>query len=373
MKAARVAKIIEIGPYPPPRAGWSIRIGFVRERLEELGHDCQALNIGKNRKIPSDRYITVRSGIDYLFKTFRYAARGYTIHMHTNGDGPLGFLLALIAVLAGCLCCRRIVLTMHAGTHQRYFPRERSKYFLPVLYLMFKLPKTIICNNEAVKQKIVKYGVSPDKIFPIQAFGSSYLESMAEAGDTSLPKKVEAFIAERDPLIFTYAFMREGYHLGAMVECLRLLKLQMPQLGCIVIGSLEDNEPPVYKRIFEQIHEADLIETFCFAGDLSHDQFMQLMRKSKLYLRTPTSDGQCSSVFECLTLGIPVVAAENNNRPQGVITYMPDDPQAMYDAVRDVLANHSRYCARIVAPEVRDTVGEEAEVLIAAALGKMGS
>jgi hypothetical protein len=67
------------------------------------------------------------------------------------------------------------------------------------------------------------------------------------------------------------------------------------------------------------------------------------------------------------------VAAENNNRPQGVITYMPDDPQAMYDAVRDVLANHSRYCARIVAPEVRDTVGEEAEVLIAAALGKMGS
>ena len=134
MKSSRVAKILEVGPYPPPRAGWSIRIQFVRERLEEMGHDSQALNLGKNRKIPDPRYITVQSGLDYLFKTLRYAARGYTMHMHANGDGPIGFLLTLISAFAGCVFFRRIVLTMHAGTHQRYFPIERSKYFFPILY-----------------------------------------------------------------------------------------------------------------------------------------------------------------------------------------------------------------------------------------------
>ncbi len=370
MKPERVAKILEVGPYPPPRAGWSIRIGFVRERLEEMGHDSQALNLGKNRKIPDSRYITVNSGLDYLLKTFRYAARGYTMHMHTNGDGPIGFVLTLIAAVAGCIFCRRIVLTMHAGTHQRYFPRERSKYFLPIFYFMFKLPKAIICNNEAVKEKIVEYGISPEKVFPIQAFGTSYIQSDQPTGNVPLPEKVEAFFAAHDAVIFTYVFMREGFYLDTLIEGLKLLKTERPSLGCIVVGSLDDNEPPVKKRIFEQIDAARLEPNLCFAGDLSHEAFMKLMQKSKLYLRTPTSDGQCSSVFECLLLGIPVVAAENNNRPESVVTYPADDPQAMCAAVCEVLANHSDYCKKIVAPEVRDTVGEESQLLIAAALGE---
>jgi len=370
MKPERVAKILEVGPYPPPRAGWSIRIGFVRERLEEMGHDSQALNLGKNRKIPDPRYITVNSGLDYLLKAFRYAARGYTMHMHTNGDGPIGFLLTLISAVAGCIFCRRIVLTMHAGTHQRYFPRERSKHFFPVLYLIFKLPKAIICNNQAVKEKIMEYGISPKKIFPIQAFGTSYVQSNESPEEASLPENVEAFFADHDAVIFTYVFMREGFYLDTLVEGLKLLKSQRPNLGCVIVGSLEDNEPPVKARIFEQIDAAQLQSNLCFAGDLSHDAFMKLMQKSKLYLRTPTTDGQCSSVFECLLLGTPVVAAENNNRPEGVFTYPADDPQAMSAAVLEVLDNHAEACDQIIAPEVRDTVGEEARLLVAAALGE---
>ena len=69
-------------------------------------------------------------------------------------------------------------------------------------------------------------------------------------------------------------------------------------------------------------------------------------------------------------LGTPVVAAENNNRPDGVFTYPADDPQAMSAAVLEVLDNHAEACDQIVAPEVRDTVGEEAQLLVAAALGE---
>jgi len=369
VKSSRVAKILEVGPYPPPRAGWSIRIQFVRERLEEMGHDSQALNLGKNRKIPDPRYITVQSGLDYLFKTLRYAARGYTMHMHANGDGPIGFLLTLISAFAGCVFFRRIVLTMHAGTHQRYFPIERSKYFFPILYLMFKLPKAIICNNEAVKEKITEYGISPKKIYPIQAFGTSYLESDSSTEDASLPENINAFFEDRDSVIFTYIFMREGFYLDTLVDGLKLLKEKKPKFGCVIVGSLDDNEPPVKKRIMEKIEAADLKSTLCYAGDLSHDAFMALMHKSKLYLRTPTTDGQCSSVFECLSLGTPVVAAENDNRPPSVYTYPADDAQALCAAVMRVLENHAEACSQIVAPEVRDTVGEESRLLVNAALG----
>ena len=235
---------------------------------------------------------------------------------------------------------------------------------------MFKLPKAIICNNEAVKEKITGYGISPEKIFPIQAFGTSYIQMDEPGGDVPLPEKVEAFFTNHDAVIFTYVFMREGFYLDTFIEGLKRLKAERPNLGCVVVGSLDDNEPPVKKRIFEQIDAAHLEPNLCFAGDLSHEAFMKLMQKSKLYLRTPTTDGQCSSVFECLLLGTPVVAAENNNRPKSVITYPADDPQAMCAAVCKVLENHSHTCKQIIAPEVRDTVGEESQLLIAAALGE---
>ncbi|MEK6249426.1 MAG: hypothetical protein N2C12_14690, partial [Planctomycetales bacterium] len=131
MKKSRLARVMEIGPFPPPLAGWSIRIRFVKNKINALGHECQVLNIGKSRKIPSDQYITVRNRFDYVVKSFYYAAKGYTHHMHTNGDGPVGFMLALIAAVAGFVCGRRIVLSLHAGTQQRYFPRNRSKIFRP--------------------------------------------------------------------------------------------------------------------------------------------------------------------------------------------------------------------------------------------------
>jgi glycosyltransferase involved in cell wall biosynthesis len=185
-----------------------------------------------------------------------------------------------------------------------------------------------------------------------------------------LPEAVEEFIAERDPVLFTYAFMREGFYLATLVAGLELLTLQKPNLGLVFVGALEDNEPAVKRRIFEQIGKAQLEQNLCYAGDLSREQFFKLMRQSKLYLRTPTTDGQCSSVFESLALRVPVVAAENNNRPPGVVTYVADDPHAMCQAVLQVLAQHQAYCERIVVPELRDTIGEETDVLIAAALGK---
>lgn len=361
----RVAKILEVGPYPPPLAGWSIRIRYVREYLNRAGHDCRALNIGKMRKIPSEEYITVRNRFDYIWKTFYYAARGYTMHMHVNGDGPVGLLLAMIAAVAGCVCFRRIVLTLHAGIDQRYFPRDRSKHFLPLIYLLFRFSKKIICNNEAVKEKIVEFGISPKKVVPIKAFSTAYVEEQ----DVSLPSHVEEFFAAQDPVIFTYFFLREGFHLDAFVDGLRLLVDDYPQFGIVNAGALEDFEAPVKERILRQIDEQGLDKHICFSGDLEHDQFLMLARRSKLYLRTPTSDGESSSVLEALTLGVPVVAAENDNRPPSVITYQHKSGEDLRDKVVHVLENHQEVRDQIVKPPVRDTVADEAAVLIQASLG----
>src|SRR5262249_7134480 len=60
-------------------------------------------------------------------------------------------------------------------------------------------------------------------------------------------------------------------------------------------------------------------------GNLGHDEFLTLLSRSLAYVRTPVCDGVSASVLESLTLGVPVVASENGDRPAGVVTYRETD------------------------------------------------
>ena len=361
----RVGRILEVGPYPPPLSGWSVRIRFVKHRIEAMGHVCTALNIGKSRLIPSEKYVPVRNGLDYILKILWYSANGYTIHMHSNGDAGLkGWLLALWAEIVGFLFCRRSVLSFHAGTHQVFFPRERSGRFTQVLWLLFKLPKLIFCDNDAVREKIREYGIDKGKIRPFQTFGTQYVEH----NEAELPRHVESFMCRYDPVVFTYATLRPGYYLDTMADGFRMIRERWPRAGLMFTGALIDSEEPVRTQVTAQLKKTGLGDCVCFADDLSHDQFLTLLGRSRLYLRTPTTDGECASVLESLVLRVPVVAAENYRRPPGVVTYAADDPRDLCEKVCAVLSDHERYRSAITSPATCDTVGEEAETLIRAAL-----
>ena len=69
----QVARILEITSYPPPRAGWGVRVEHVRRSLERDGHECVVLNIGANRRVPSTEYVTVSGLVDYMWKVLRYS------------------------------------------------------------------------------------------------------------------------------------------------------------------------------------------------------------------------------------------------------------------------------------------------------------
>jgi hypothetical protein len=108
-------KILEISSYPPPRAGWGVRVEFLKKYLEAQGHECVVLNIGTNRMVPSDEYETVMGGLDYVRKVWRFARQGYVAHVHVNGASMKGFVLAIVAEIVSLLCGRRCFLTFHAG------------------------------------------------------------------------------------------------------------------------------------------------------------------------------------------------------------------------------------------------------------------
>ena len=98
------ARILEITSYPPPRAGWGIRVEHLKKRLEREGHTCVVLNIGASRKIPSTEYETVFGPGDFVRKTWRFCREGFVAHVHANGDSPTGLALALTGQLVALAC-----------------------------------------------------------------------------------------------------------------------------------------------------------------------------------------------------------------------------------------------------------------------------
>lgn len=355
MENIQKAKILEISSYPPPRAGWGVRIMFVRKYLQEMGHTCQVLNIGQSRMIKSPEYEDVQSGSDYFKKVRWHVKNGYLIHTHLNGDSEKGLILALIAEFYSLFFGKRSVLTFHAGPVQRMFPKEKSKLMAPFYALVFALPQKIICNNEAVKKNIMGYGVPAKKIEAIPAFSVQYLDYEP----FTLDDKLLEFIKNHSPVIVSYFFLRPEFFVASMFEGIKALSEKLPGLGLILIGGDTRND-----EVIQMVAQAGLSEHVYHAGDVAHDQFMTLLEKADIYLRTPQKDGVCSSVLESLSLKTPVVASENGSRPESVVNFKTDDAVDIQEKLEVTWKNYAFLAENITPPKIRDTVKEEADLLL---------
>ncbi len=351
-------KILEIGPYPPPNSGWSVRIKFLKEALVSEGHDCQVLNLGQYRKIKSPEYIDVQSGLDYLMKLVLLRLKGYNFHVHMNAQAVKGPILSLLALLGSLLTFSRAVLTFHGGIEQLYFPRRNGKKMYGIVYLNFLLSKLIICNNDQIKKEIWQFGpfINRSKIHPVQAFSVQYLNYQ----EVELPVEIENFLKAKKHIILCYIVLRKGFFIETLVDFIRRVR---SEVGIILTGirSIEDEE---ITDVAEQLKELEQRGLILMVEDLDHDEFMTLLNKSDIYLRTPISDGVTSSVLEALSLKVPVVASENGRRPEGVITYKAGDVDDLENKVSYVLGNIDEIKRSIYSPPIRDTVLEEVELLV---------
>jgi len=349
-----VTKVLQITSYPPPRAGWGMRVYFIKQEMEKNGDICEVLNIGKGRFLTGRDFVPVLGGLDYVKKVFRYRIKGYKIHMHLNGDSPKGFVLTILAEIISMLTFRRPIITFHAGPVQLYFPKFKAPLLTPMYKFIFHSAKYIICNNEEVKKNIMSYGIKGKKIFPIPSFSPQYLEFEPK----ELDSKIGKVFREKYPVIVNYVYFRPEFFIEGMIKCFRQFKQKYPNAYLIIIGHEEGSE-----EIKELIKNLGLEDLVYFVGDVDHDTFLTLLKKATLYLRTPVKDGVCSSVLEALALEIPVVASENGSRPEGVITYENGNIEDMVEKLSFVVENDAEIRGNLKRPDIEDTVAKEVELI----------
>jgi len=349
-----VTKVLHITSYPPPRAGWGMRVYFLKQEMEKNGDVCDVLNIGKGRFLTGHDFVPCFSGWDFLKKVIQYRLKGFLIHMHLNGDSPKGFILTLIAQLVSFFTFRRSVITFHAGPVQLYFPQFKAPHLTPMYKLIFALSKCIICNYQPVKEKIIGYGVKPEKIFTIQSFSRQYLNFEKISLNGPLMGLFENYF----PVIVTYVYHRPEFFREQMIEAFHQFKKHFPPAVLLIVGYEEGSED--LKKLISNLGLTDAVY---FTGDLDHDTFLTLLQKSTFYWRTPVKDGICSSVLEALALKTPVVASENGTRPAGVITYNNDDLQDIVEKLIYVSKNYQKIKEQLPEPEIPDTVTTEIELI----------
>ena len=353
------AQVLEIGAHPPPRGGWSIRIEMLKNHLNAQGHHCVVLNIGRSRTIPSDQYETVVGPWDFVSKVRKYARMGFVAHTHANGEVNKGLALALTAQFINRWYGTPCVLTFHAGIDQAYFPREKSPLMAPLFRLLFSIPRRIVCNSESVRQKIAEYGVPATKVRAIPAFTRQYLDFER----VPLTPVAEDFLARHQSVILCYIRLQPGYFLDVLLDGFARVAARRSDAGLLVVGVDDGREERLWEAIGRTDGRSGLAGRICAIGDVDHDEFLTLLTRSSLYLRTPTSDGIASSVLEALALRVPVVGSDNGSRPAGTITYPATDAVALADRVCATLERRDEIAAAIVPPPLPDTLADEIALL----------
>jgi glycosyltransferase involved in cell wall biosynthesis len=353
----RQEKILQIGNYPPPMCGWAMQTKLVTDELRRRGHLCAVLKINENRKMKDPAYQDVQGGFDYAFKVMGHALAGYRLNVHLNGQSAKGYILALIATLTGRTAFRPTLITFHGGLGQAYFPRQDSLRLRWAFRFLFLLAGGIACDNDSVRQAIVSYGINPGKIAAIETFSSQYVQFQPLA----LPQEVDAFLKVHSPVFFCYVSFRPEYRLDVLRAAMARVRQQQPRAGFIWLGF--PARELLNARQFADSWSISERQSLLLLGNLTHDEFLTLMSRCHASVRTPICDGVAASVLESLALGVPVVASENGQRPQGVITYDELDAVGLAAKLEFVAEHHAAIKASLRQPEPADNVKRMADWL----------
>ena len=335
----------------------------LRKELEARGWDCRVMNLNENRRVRSPEYIDVQSGADYFWKVLRHAWQGYAVHVRVNGEMKKGYFLALTALLLARMFRRPALLTYGGGHQQSYFPAPKGTLRHLAFSLLFRFPQRIYCNSEAVKKVLLTTGIAAERIEPIPHFSTYYVEF----SPTSLPDEIEEFYRSHDGVLFSYICFRKEFALDFLAEAIRRFHVTFPRVGFLLVGPWDREMDRMKKFVKDQGIE----DVVCLLASVPHDTFLTLLSRSLAYIRTPITDGICSSVLESLILKVPVLAADNGTRPEGALLWKEGDIESMLKLITEAARNHAVMVAAIPKIEVEDNAKKLADSIEWVSLKKL--
>jgi glycosyltransferase involved in cell wall biosynthesis len=314
----------------------------LRKELEARGWECRVMNLNENRRVRSPDYIDVQNGSDYLRKVLRAVWDGCAIHTRTNAESVDLYMLAFLAMLIARLWRRPALLTYGGGHQQTFLPAPRLSLRHLAFLLLFRLPNRIYCNSKAVERVLLNTGIPAERVLPIPHTSPYYVEFTRSL----LPEGVERFLGCHEGVFFSYVCFRKEFALEFLAEGIRRFRALYPRVGFLWVGPW-DREMASMREFLSAQRIKDAV---CVLGSVPHEMFLNMLSRTLAYIRTPVTDGVCSSVLESLKIKVPVLAADNGTRPEGTDLWEPGNMDSLLSLMTEVIENRKELVARI--PEI---------------------
>ena len=320
-------RVLLMGPYPPPHGGVQTNLVALRQLLRARGIPCPVINLTRHRRAEDEEIYYPPNVFQVLGLLVRLR---YDIsHLHIGGN--LSGRLLLLALVCCLLPRRRTVLTFHSGG---YPSSEAGQSAAPRTFRGFVLRRfdRLISVNQELSQLFRKFGVAPERIRLIYPHAIS-LDSFG----TSLPDELAQFFQAHKPTLVTVSGLEPEYEVPLQIDVLAAVRERFPQAGLVIIGagSLE-------AEISQKIESKPYAEHILLCGDMPHAITLRAIAESDLLLRTTQYDGDSISVREALLSGTPVIATDNGMRPAGTYLIPRPEPDALRQAIEQVLTQRDR-------------------------------
>lgn len=333
------ATIALIGPYPPPYGGVSTHIQRLRCRLKHAGFaapvwrqpspDAPADSDDDIHLLPARRRPACYAG--WLLDSRRRIPADIA-HFHELRAYALWALATLRRQ-------HRVVITVH-----NQFVMEDRRLFSRLSQWAVRRAAgypgaRFIAVNPRISRQLQELGVPAGQVSVVPA----YLPPPVCQSTDQLPRAIRTFAAQHRPLMTVYGIRCERtaewgdlYGFETAIRTLANLRLQYPYLGLVVLSPGNGDRP--YLRELKQlaVHLGVPDRVLWWVDPIP--EASSLWALSDVYLRPTATDGDALAVREALDRGVPVVATDVCERPQGTRVTPPGNAVAFAAAVSCALA-----------------------------------
>lgn len=340
--------IIQVGNYPPPYGGISMRIKRISKLINKTG--AKGFVFTPKGSAINKNVISLRrfAGI-MLGNLWRKEKDRILVHLQHTNLRPYRAKWYVFIIFVQ-LCAGKVVISLGALWHDiGKLPFYKQFWFKSVT----KRIDCYIAVGQDIAKKLIDGGCPKEKVRVIPGFVPPDEEELME--ESGISAELKLFLEKSKPIIAANASGivfyegRDLYGLDVCIELISRLRKKYPNLGLIYAvapgghGALDDWN--YLERMTNLSHSLALEENFYIR--VCSKPFTPLLKHCDIFVRPTCTDGDANSIREALYLGKPVVASDVVLRPEGCLVYKDGDVNDFIEKVGTILSDYRSHEKRI--------------------------
>ncbi|WP_048128408.1 glycosyltransferase family 4 protein [Methanosarcina lacustris] len=341
-------KILFVGSYPPPYGGVTTHIKRLTNLLFNVGYNITILDVvnGDFKKINKNICI-IPLRLKYIKLIVQSFSTANIVHIHTSGYGK--YWRESLLIILSKISNNKVVITIHGGLFPEYVSKCSAVSIFCLKFWLKYSNKIIFVSclqKNAVKKYILSKEINKFEIIP------AYLPE--EKGDMTNNDLKNSFV-EPDKNYFNVLVMGnwlELYGLDIFIYAVKKLIDNGINLKANILIYIYSEPDLSYKMKIESLIESlNLRENVTFIPET--DDTSSVYRVTDIFVRPTHTDGDAMSVREAISFGIPVIASDVCERPEGVVLFKNKDPADLAQKLQHVLDNFNFFKIHVSDSEPR--------------------